>query len=259
MQVPFTLTANHGPSLCHHRPLWNHREWAVVEQLLSVICAASGALFEEAPRVATATLPRLLVGNQLPLCPIVESFTQSWLPQILCCSVTRSICSVWAGVFSQAVVGKLEDIRSYLSLPCLRGKPASSRVASVVFTALLCGPPTKQGGLSISCWTQKWCVLDCSLHRVGVCLGNSVSFPLSLLPGAQVLIWSLFFPFSPITCGSFLQVLLYRSPSASLQFVFSENCSTWCTFDVFVGRGELHVFLLHHLDLIPLKRSIAYY
>lgn len=30
------------------------------------------------------------------------------------------------------------------------------------------------------------CVLDCSLHRVGVCLGNSLSFPLSLLLGAQV-------------------------------------------------------------------------
>ena len=158
-----------GPSLCHHHPLWNHREWAVVEQLPSVIWAASGALFEEAPRVATATLPWLLVGNQLPLCPIVESFIQSWLPQIQCCSVTRSICSVWAGVFSQAVVGKLEDTRSCLSLPCLRGKPASSRVASVLFTALLCGPPTKQGGLSISCWTQKWCTKSAfwTAHSIG--------------------------------------------------------------------------------------------
>lgn len=52
---------------------------------------------------------QLLAGTRLPLCPIVGSFIQPWLPQIQRCSVTRSICSVWAGVFSQAVVGKLED------------------------------------------------------------------------------------------------------------------------------------------------------
>ena len=43
--------------------------------------------------------------------------------------------------------------------------------------------------------------------------------------------------FYPIPCGSFLQSWLYNSLSASLQFVFSENCSTCrCIFDVFMGR-----------------------
>ena len=43
--------------------------------------------------------------------------------------------------------------------------------------------------------------------------------------------------FYPIPCGSFLQRWLDNSLSASLQFVFSENCSTCrCIFDVFMGR-----------------------
>ena len=42
---------------------------------------------------------------------------------------------------------------------------------------------------------------------------------------------------------------LYRSPAASFQLVFTENCST-CRyiFDVFWGEGELSVVLFHHLD-----------
>ena len=37
--------------------------------------------------------------------------------------------------------------------------------------------------------------------------------------------------------------------SASIQWVFCENCST-CNFDLFVGSGELHIHLFHHLDLL---------
>ena len=48
-------------------------------------------------------------------------------------------------------------------------------------------------------------------------------------------------------CGFFSQLWLYRSPSASFQLVFSENCSTCrCTFDVFVEGSEFHILLLHH-------------
>lgn len=48
---------------------------------------------------------------------------------------------------------------------------------------------------------------------------------------------------------SFLQLWCYRRSSASLQLVFHKNCSTCrCIFDVFVGRGELHILLFWSLD-----------
>lgn len=74
-------------------------------------------------------------------------------------------------------------------------------------------------------------------------------FLLSPLPGAQVPTWSLLFPSYTITYGFFLQSWLCSSFPDSFQIVFSETYSTCrCIFDVFVGRGELHVFLLWHLD-----------
>ena len=87
-----------------------------------------------------------------------------------------------------------------------------------------------------------------SLPRVGIhpCF---LPFPLNPLLGAQVLTQSLFFPSYVITCVFFLQPWLYRSPYASFQVVFSENCSTCrCIFDVFVGECDLHILLLCHLD-----------
>lgn len=101
--------------------------------------------------------------------------------------MTRSIRSVWAEVFSQAAVGKPEDAISYLSLPCLRGKPGSSRVESVLFTALLCSPPTKQGGLSISCWTQNWCTKSAfwTAHSIGQ-VSACVTLSLFLWVSSQV-------------------------------------------------------------------------
>ena len=74
-------------------------------------------------------------------------------------------------------------------------------------------------------------------------------FLLSPLPGAQVPTWLLFFPSYTITYGFFLQSWLYSSLPASFQIFFSKICSTCrCIFDVFVRRGELHVFLLCRLD-----------
>lgn len=52
--------------------------------------------------------------------------------------------------------------------------------------------------------------------------------------------------------GSFLQLWLWKRPSASFWLVFYENCST-CRriFAVSVGGGgELYVFPPHHLDLL---------
>ena len=50
----------------------------------------------------------------------------------------------------------------------------------------------------------------------------------------------------------FSQPWLCRSPSARLQLVFSENCSSRRgIFGAFVEGGELCVLLLHHLDPSP--------
>lgn len=64
-----------------------------------------------------------------------------------------------------------------------------------------------------------------------------------------VLTRCIFFPSYPVKRRLFLQLWLYRN-SARFQLVSNENCSTCrCMFDVFVGRIELHILLLCHLDL----------
>lgn len=89
------------------------------------------------------------------------------------------------------------------------------------------------------------------LPRVDVCSCN-LSFPLSL-PWAQVSIPPLFLPSCPTTCVPSLQPWLY-SPSPSFHLVFNKNCSTFkFTFDVFMGAGEIHVFLFCHPDWPFLK------
>lgn len=62
-----------------------------------------------------------------------------------------------------------------------------------------------------------------------------------------------FFPYL-IMSRSFLQLWLYRRFSTSSQLVFCGSCSTRI-FDVFVGGGELHVLLFHHLDPPSLFQS----
>ena len=99
-----------------------------------------------------------------------------------------------------------------------------------------------------ACTVPFKCVLFCIfLHedlylRGGECLCN-LHFSLSHLSKVQMLTQSLFFPSYPFTCVSFLQVWLFRSPSASFQLVFSEDCSPCiCIFDVFIRGDKLHVF-----------------
>ena len=60
-----------------------------------------------------------------------------------------------------------------------------------------------------------------------------------LLPREQVFLCNL----------RILQSWWYRSPSASFQLIFEENCSTgrWI-FDVFMAGDQLHILLLSHLD-----------
>ena len=59
-----------------------------------------------------------------------------------------------------------------------------------------------------------------------------------------------------ISWRSFLQIWLKKRCSASFHLVFCENCSPCrCIIDVFVGVGELHIFLFCHLDPPPLSTS----
>jgi len=82
------------------------------------------------------------------------------------------------------------------------------------------------------------------------------------LPGAQVPAWLLLSPFYPTPHGSFIHLQLYECLSASLQLVFSENCSTCrCVLDVF-GRGsEFCIFLLPHFlsESYPFFFILFYY
>ena len=75
--------------------------------------------------------------------------------------------------------------------------------------------------------------------------------PIFCVPSQEhkVSIWSL--PFPPNSVWIFLQPWLYRSVSACLQLVFSENCSTCtCTLGVFGAGGGESVLPLCHLDLL---------
>ena len=164
---------------------------------------------------------------------------------------------------SDVVVGNLAATRAYLYLPFLGASQCACTPHKLIpgFSSLsISSFPTIQGGLSPLCMTPGlgWPLggSTCSLPRAGVHSCN-FPFPLSPLPGKDVMTWSLFFPFYPITCVFFLQPCLYRCPSASFWLVFSENCSTGrCNFHVFIGRDELHILLFGHLHLQPLNHCL---
>lgn len=76
--------------------------------------------------------------------------------------------------------------------------------------------------------------------------------PLQIPPTEASPVLIPFFPSYLVMQRLFLQLWLYRS-SASFQLIFCEKRSMWkCIFDVFVEDGELHVLLLHHLQIPPL-------
>lgn len=168
---------------------------------------------------------------------------------------------MFAGVCSEAVTGTLAASRAVFNLPsmfCFRGKASmcmllTSGVQS--FTALLVVPVT----LHLLCvGPQDW---DAQSHP-RVCLCLFLPFPPRSPQTEQSCQLDHFFFSSSylIMCGFFLQPWLYRSPSASFQLVFSENCSTCrCSFDVFVEGGEFHILLLHHLDKSPQRFIYLYF
>ena len=83
-----------------------------------------------------------------------------------------------------------------------------------------CCPCPSQMPLPVLCCAI--CGWNCSVPKEVLCPCNP-SFLLNPLPGAEVLTWSLLFPFYSVLCESFLQPWLYKRLSVSLQLVFSEN------------------------------------
>ena len=154
----------------------------------------------------------------------------------------RSVHLTQAGVYTRAVEGN-QSATLPVSVHPLHPASGGSKH--------LCAPhgriqashsppvgPTSQGGSSSLCQTPGLgcpiCGLNRSFPREGLHL-YYLLFPLSPLPGAQVLTQSLFFSSYLITYVSFLRPWLCKSPSASFQFVFSENCFTCrCIFGVFM-------------------------
>ena len=75
----------------------------------------------------------------------------------------------------------------------------------------------------------------------------------SSLQGVKVWPCFLLFPFHPTWLrGDLSCPLRSLRSSVSIQHALCENCFICrCIFDVFVGGGEFHIFLLHHLDSLP--------
>ena len=92
---------------------------------------------------------------------------------------------------------------------------------------------------------------NCSLPRAGLCPGD-LPFPLIPLPGPYIPTWWVFLPSSLPTRGSCLKPRVFRSLSASLQFLFSENGPTCrCILDVLAEGSEFWVLLPCHLNQLP--------
>ena len=120
-------------------------------------------------------------------------------------------------------------------LPRLKSGVQASHSPSVSFS----GPPTSQGGWSPAHsfpgpGAQSAGHTGHSQGQVSTHITTTPSFPLRALPGTQTRLQSLFFLLPDGVSSS--QPCWYRSTSASFQFTFNENCSSYrCIFDGFVG------------------------
>ena len=121
------------------------------------------------------------------------------------------------------------------ALPRLKIGVQASHSPSVSFS----GPPTSQGGWSPAHsfpgpGAQSAGHTGHSQGQVSTHITTTPSFPLRALPGTQTRLQSLFFLLPDGVSSS--QPCWYRSTSASFQFTFNENCSSYrCIFDGFVG------------------------
>ena len=174
---------------------------------------------------------------------------------------------LWPGPLSRTLGLSLHGQTESSPWVCLL-KPKSQNPAATgehssryVLWAGACGEVARTfcAGLSLSCLLQACCCTHLCTHlKPPIWPGWSPSrwrgFPgwgnfSQLPPGVQVL-----FPFLPLSSypvmwWSFLQLWLYETFSQHSVGVLWELLHMWCSFDVSVGGGELHVLLLHHLHL----------
>ena len=193
--------------------------------------------------------------------------SQPRCPGLSLCSYTESLprfhARLWCGLNGARVFAPLDwEVGQGSSCQCkalcalVVSKPAcghSSRVEPRLLQPSVCpsGFLSRQGGLSPLLRTPGLVCPDCGSTcllpraRVHLC-GPSLPYRgpsrgLSSQPDA-------FFFFSvPAWLRGAVSCCL--GSSASFQLVFPENCSTCrSNFELFIGRGELHIFLLHLLD-----------
>ena len=100
---------------------------------------------------------------------------------------------------------------------------------------------------------QHWGIKSMAVttHFPGQVSIHIFSLFLSSLPGTYIPSSSLFLPRSLSTCVSFLFSCIHRSPSASFQLVFSENCCT-CR-SIFENEGEMSFRSIHSAILIDFQ------
>ena len=115
------------------------------------------------------------------------------------------------------------------------------------------GPPSSKGACLPLIGFQDWS--SQSVVLVAHSLGQVSTWAVSLFlwvssqgSRSHVMIFS---PPYLIICVFFLQPWLYRSPSACFQVSSLRTIPPVDFFDVFVGKSELHVLLLCHLDTSP--------
>ena len=211
-----------------------------------------------------------------PLHPMIKSSPWLWLSEIQCCVVTwrehgQSIHV--SGELGEVVTGNLADARADLSPPCHGGKPVSACTSwpdSKLPTALLLVPTVVQpakGGLFPLRRTPGLGYSDYgfnhSLPRAGDDPRN-LFYPLSSLPGAELLTWSLSsLLVSLVTCVSFLQPWLYSDSSSSymefstLQFMQFFHISV-IIYPMTIHQGIFFVFLSWFLGFFLLFVSFFF-
>ena len=159
-----------------------------------------------------------------------------------CCGLSeqaQSVYLLWPGAPVKDVTGSSAVSGADLSPHCLQGELRKRR-AGFPTPSCWCLLSRDRPGRARRLWRSRtegpMHASGCSSPRVGVCLSSLFSLSCMIL------------------YAFFLQPWVYRSPSASLQTVFGEHCTTRrCVCGVFLGTGELQggVRLLPHLSWSP--------
>ena len=206
-------------------------------------------MLEEVPVMAIAASSRLCPRTESLLCPVLRFSPELWQLKIQCCQPCDTEYVGLECLFGLVWATYQGGHRKPLCLSCGQSSTCvllMSRLEASHWPFVSpSGPPSSQENLFLLCRTLGLERLVCGSHRsltrvdLQLCM---LPFPFRLLPESQVLTWSLFFPFYPIACGSFLKSWLYRrSLSPSFQLVIGENCFT-CRriFSMFIGGGQFH-------------------